>query len=56
MLTSISKSIIYNRLLDAGIEINIADLDNYIIDINNFNDLNDMYNFIVDNYNKLIIE
>lgn len=56
MLTYTSKKIIQSRLLDKNIAINITDLDNYIIDIDNFTDLNAMYNFIVENYNKLIIE
>jgi len=55
MLTSIGKNIIISRLYDKNIKVNNKDLDNYIIDIDNFKSLNDMYDFIVSNYNKLII-
>lgn len=55
MLSAISKKIIYNRLLDKGIKIDIAKLDHYYIDQDNFTDLNTMYDFIVNNWNKLII-
>ena len=56
MLSNTSKKIIQSRLYDAGTKINITDLDNYIIDLNKFNSMNEVYDFIVNNYNKLIIE
>ena len=55
MLSAISKKIIKSRLEDKGIFINVNDLDNYIIDKNSFTDYDNMYNFIVDNFGKLII-
>jgi hypothetical protein len=55
MLSNISKKIIQSRLYDKGIIINIADLDNYIINPDDFTDNNSMFDFIVNNYNKLII-
>lgn len=57
-LSSIGKKIVISRLIDIGISMKDASdyIDNIIIDINNFNDYNAMYSFIVNNYNKLIIE
>lgn len=55
LLSAISKKIIVNRLYDKGIKINESDLDNYLISIDDFTDYNSMYDFIVNNYNKLII-
>lgn len=55
MLTYISKKIIQSRLLDKGIIIDISDLDNILIDNNSFTNLNSMYDCIVSNWNKLII-
>jgi hypothetical protein len=56
MLSAISKKIIASRLYDKGIIIDPASLDNYIIDTNNFSDMNSMYEYVTNNYNKLIIE
>lgn len=55
LLNAISKKIIVSRLYDKGIKINESDLDNYLISMDNFPDYNSMYDFIVNNYNKLII-
>ena len=55
MLSAISKKIIKSRLEDKGIFINESDLDNYIIATNSFTDCDSMYNFIVDNFGKLMI-
>jgi hypothetical protein len=55
MLSGIAKNIITSRLYDKGIKINPSDLDNYIVDAGSFNTLNDMYDFIVNNFNSLII-
>lgn len=56
MLTTTSKRIIAARLYDKGIHIQASDLDNYIVDIDKYDTLDDMYNSIVENYGKLIIE
>lgn len=55
-LSAISKKIIAQRLYDLGIKINTSDLDNYIVDETLFPDYNSMYNSIVANYGKLIIQ
>lgn len=55
-LSTIAKNIITSRLYDKGITINPLELDNYIIDSNSFTDNNSMYDSIVNNYGKLIIE
>ena len=55
-LTSIAKKIITSRLYDLGIKINTSDLDNYIVDESLFTDNNSLYNSIVNNYGKLIIQ
>jgi len=55
MLTNVGKKIIYNRLIDKNINIDITELDHYLIDPNKFWDLNSMYNYIVDNWGFLII-
>lgn len=58
-LSAISKNIIASRLYDAGIrdtkKINEY-LDNVLIDPATFTDNNSMFDFIVNNYGKLIIE
>lgn len=55
-LNETSKKIIVSRLYDKGIMIKPSNLDNYIIDPDTFADYNAMYDFIVNNYGKLIIE
>jgi len=55
-LTATAKKIITSRLYDKGIIINPEQLNNYIINSDNFTDNNTMYNFIVNNYGRLIIE
>ena len=55
MLSYISKQIIYNRLLDRGITIDITQLDYILINSNDFPDYDSMYSAIVNNWNKLII-
>ena len=55
MLTYNSKKIIYNRLLDKNIKIDMAELDTIIINKEDYTDLNNMYNDIVKNWGKLII-
>ena len=58
MLSPISKNIIASRLYDAGIKdtkrVNEY-LNNIIIDSAAFTDNNSMFNFIVNNYGKLLI-
>lgn len=54
-LTLIDKKIIASRLYDRGIIVSLEDLDNYIVDHDLFNDLNSMYNSIVNNFGRLII-
>ena len=54
-LTTTAKIIITARLYDKGIIIRPSDLDNYIINSDNFTDNNSMYDFIVNNYGKLVI-
>lgn len=54
-LTTISKKIIQSKLYDKGIIITMEELDNYIIDPEQFDDLNSMYNSIVNNFNQLTI-
>lgn len=56
MLTYNSKKIIYNRLLDKNIKINITELDTIIINKEDYSDLNNMYNDIVNNWGFLIIK
>ena len=58
MLTNIGKKIVVSRLIDAGISMQDASnyVDNILINADNFSDYNTMYNFIVANYGKLIIE
>lgn len=57
-LSSIGKKIVVSRLIDTGIS--IQDASNYVANIlineDNFSDYNLMYDFIVANYGKLIIE
>lgn len=55
-LSNIGKNIIVSRLQDKGITIQPSDLDNYIINAESFSDNNAMYNHIVNNYGKLIIQ
>ena len=54
-LTATAKKIITSRLYDKGIIINPEQLNNYIINSDNFTDNNSMYDFIVNNYGKLVI-
>ena len=58
MLTNIGKKIVVSRLIDTGVSMQDADnyVDNILINADNFSDYNTMYNFIVANYGKLIIE
>lgn len=55
MLSGISKKIIKERLYDKGIKVNEYDLDTILIDPNDFESLNDMYESIVNNWGKLFI-
>ena len=57
-MTNIGKKIVVSRLIDTGVSMQDADnyVDNILIDSNNFSDYNTMYDFIVANYGKLIIE
>lgn len=58
MLSSIAKKIIANRLYDTGVtdtkQVNEY-LNNIVIDSAAFTDNNSMFNFIVNNYGKLLI-
>ena len=58
MLTNIGKKIVVSRLIDIGVS--MQDASNYVsgvlVNVNNFSDYNSMYDFIVANYGKLIIE
>lgn len=58
MLTNIGKKIVVSRLIDTGVSMQDASnyVNNILINANNFGDYNSMYNFIVANYGKLIIE
>ena len=58
MLTNIGKKIVVSRLIDTGVSMQDADnyVNNILINVDNFTDYNTMYNFIVANYGKLIIE
>ena len=58
MLTNIGKKIVISRLIDIGISMQDADnyVDNILINSDSFSDYNTMYDFIVANYGKLIIE
>ena len=58
MLTNIGKKIVVSRLMDNGISIQDANnyVNNILINADNFGDYNSMYDFIVANYGKLIIE
>lgn len=55
-LSNIAKKIITARLVDRNIKIDESELDDYIIDSERFADNNSMYNFVVENFGKLIIE
>lgn len=56
MLSNILKNIILNRLYDKNIKIESMALDNYIIDIDKFKSYEEVIQFVMNNYNKLIIE
>ena len=58
MLTNIGKKIVISRLIDTGVSMQDASdyVDNILINADNFGDYNSMYDFIVANYCKLIIE
>ena len=58
MLTNIGKKIVVSRLIDTGVSMQDADnyVNNILINADSFSDYNSMYNFIVANYGKLIIE
>ena len=58
MLTNIGKKIVISRLIDVGISMQDANnyVNNILINADNFSDYNTMYDFIVANYGKLIIE
>ena len=57
-MTNIGKKIVISRLIDIGISMQDASnyVNNILINEENFSDYNSMYNFIVVNYKKLIIE
>ena len=57
-MTNIGKKIVISRLIDIGISMQDASnyVNNILINEENFSDYNTMYNFIVENYGKLIIE
>ena len=58
MLTNIGKKIVISRLIDTGVSMQDASnyVNNILINVDNFSDYNTMYDFIVANYGKLIIE
>ena len=58
MLTNIGKKIVVSRLIDIGVSMQDANnyVNNILINADNFSDYNSMYDFIVVNYSKLIIE
>ena len=58
MLTNIGKKIVVSRLIDTGVSLQAAGnyVNNILINADNFSVYNSMYNFIVANYGKLIIE
>ena len=58
MLTNIGKKIVVSRLIDTGVSMQDASnyANNILINADNFGDYNSMYDFIVANYGKLIIE
>ncbi len=53
MLSGIAKKIIESRLYDKGVK--GVNLDNILIDPDDFKELNDMYDWVVNNYNVLEI-
>ena len=57
-LSSIGKKIVVSRLIDTGVSMQDANdyVNNILINEENFSDYNTMYNFIITNYRKLIIE
>lgn len=55
MLSATAKKIIQSRLYDKGIKVELTDLDTILIDTDNYEDNNTMYNAVVENYEKLII-
>ena len=57
-MSAIGKNIVISRLMDNGISIQDASdyVNNILINADNFSDYNSMYDFIVANYKKLIIE
>ena len=57
-MTNIGKKIVISRLIDIGISMQDASnyVNNILINEENFSDYNSMYDFIVKNYGKLIIE
>ena len=57
-MTNIGKKIVISRLIDIGISMQDAGnyVNNILINEENFSDYNSMYDFIVANYGKLIIE
>jgi hypothetical protein len=56
MLSVIAKKIIASRLMDRGIEFSQWELDNYMIDNSKFENFNELYDFVVKNWGKFIIE
>lgn len=56
ILSGISKKIIQSRLLDKGITIDISELDTIIVNKDDYTDLNNMYDDIVNNWGMLIIK
>ena len=57
-MSAIGKNIVISRLMDNGVAIQEAEnyINNILINEDNFPDYNSMYDFIVMNYGKLIIE
>jgi hypothetical protein len=56
MLSVIAKKVIASRLMDRGIEFSQWELDNYMIDMDKFNSFNELYESVVNNWGKFIIE
>ena len=56
MLTSGLKKILASRLYDIGIMVTWADFDHIIVDYDRFDSHSNMLDFLVTNWNKLIIE
>lgn len=55
LLSANSKNIIINRMIDRNIQADFSILDNYLINPDNFNSYNDMYEYIINNFGQLEI-